>query len=67
MPAGLESIVTAYVRSKNRQALENDPAMARTLHVLALEQYEKAEKAESNAALACRPFFANDNNRTANG
>lgn len=47
--------------------VEPDPAMAITLRVLALAQYEKAEKAESNAALACRPFFANDNNRTANG
>lgn len=28
--------------------VEPDPAMAITLHVLALEQYEKAEKAESD-------------------
>lgn len=31
MPAGIESIVSAYVRSKNRQALENMRELRRQL------------------------------------
>lgn len=31
MPAGIEAIVSAYVRSKNRQALENMQALRREL------------------------------------